>query len=73
MNRFIALTLIGATALSLSACDNKKDEPQIGKLTHHLTMVGEDGKRYGTVDLDPVGGGQVYDANGVLIGRVVAP
>jgi hypothetical protein len=33
--------------------------------------MGQDGKRYGTVDLDPIGGGKVYDTTGSLVGVVV--
>ncbi len=65
-NHVTRLTVLGLLALSLTACDNHRDT-QTGTLTRHLTMIGEDGRRYGTVDMDPIGGGKVYDSTGALI------
>lgn len=78
MTRFVSRTttmaLLVVPALLLSACEGDKPKTQaMGELTHHLRMVGNDGKQYGTVELNPVGGGQVYDANGRLIGNITAP
>lgn len=72
MRRLISVLLL-TTALGLSACDSDRNQPRIGSLTQHLTMVDSSGKIYGTVELDPINGGKVYDAEGRLIGRVVTP
>lgn len=75
MKRITKLAVLGLTALAITACEREKDEPKVGSLTHHLTLIGEDGRHYGRAELDPVGGGRIYDAQGTLIGLVqpVAP
>ncbi len=79
MTRFTSIAriaILASSLLALAACDtfkSKPDEPEKGSLVRRLVMIGEDGKRYGTVELDPVNGGQMYDANGNLIGFVVKP
>ena len=69
MPRISHYAALGLLATSLAACSSfhHDDQPQTGTLTRHLTMIGEDGKRYGTVDMDPIGGGKVYDSTGALI------
>jgi len=65
-----------ASILALTACaspDERDHETKTGSLTHVLDMVDKDGRHYGTVELDPVGGGKVLDINGRLIGEVVPP
>lgn len=69
MTRIAAIALAGVSLLALSACDQNK-EPKIGSLTHHLQLVGDDGKLYGRAELDPVGGGRLYDAGGQLVGVI---
>ncbi len=68
--KIAALALASVSLLALSACDTKKKEVPTGSLTHHLKLVGEDGRNYGRAELDPVGGGRLYDAGGQLIGTV---
>ena len=34
-------------------------------------MIGAEGKQYGVVELDPVTGGTVYDAQGRVIGHIM--
>jgi hypothetical protein len=36
-------------------------------------MVDGEGRRYGTVEMDPVSGGRVLDAEGRVIGTIVTP
>jgi hypothetical protein len=71
------LLLIAGTAVALSACDSFKSKddapPPRGNLTRNLTLIGADGKNYGTVELDPVNGGRLYDVDGRLIGTVITP
>ena len=76
-----SLKVIASSALVLvSACDNmanwnKKEDttPRTGSLTQNLTMVDSTGRVYGSVQLDPINGGKIFDADGRLIGRVVNP
>ena len=72
--------LIHVIALSslvlVSACDQftkKDDTVRTGSLTQNLTMVDSTGRVYGSVQLDPINGGKIFDADGRLIGRVVNP
>ena len=37
------------------------------------TLVDEDGHTAGSVSMSPIGGGQVIDNNGTVIGRIVPP
>lgn len=76
MTRTRLFVMMTAALLSVSACDtfrNNDDDkaPKTGSLTHNLTLVGDDGKLYGTVELDPIGGGRMYDTQGRLVGSVV--
>jgi hypothetical protein len=76
-----SLQLIAISSLLIvAACDNmgnwnKKEDatPRVGSLTQNLTMVDSTGRVYGSVQLDPINGGKVFDADGRLIGRVVNP
>ena len=77
-----AITLIAASAmlLAVSACSSssdKKEEKQrvaAGSLTRSFDLIDtKDGMRYGNVDMDPVGGGKVFDADGRLIGYITPP
>lgn len=74
MTRLTALAL-AALALTAAACDNykEKEPPKYGSLTRTLTMVDAEGRNYGTVELDPINGGRVMDAQNRLIGRIVSP
>ncbi len=75
-----SLQILAITSLFVvGACDmsqfNRKDDatPRVGSLTQNLNMVDSTGRVYGTVQLDPINGGKVFDADGRLIGRVVNP
>lgn len=71
-----AVTLACA-ALALTACDGfmrkEKEAPKFGSLKHQLLLVDEAGTRYGSVEMDPVTGGRLFDAEGKLIGTIVTP
>ena len=71
--RIASLAALTALALSSTACDQLREPPKQGSLTQRLMMMDAEGRNYGTVELDPIKGGKVYNAQGVLIGRVVAP
>lgn len=71
MKRILLLGLLATTAFGLTACEKKPEAPKTGSLTHHLKLVGADGRHYGHVELDPVGGGRLYDAQGRTVGIVV--
>ena len=71
--RVLPLALLTAT-LAVTGCDNFRDKtPKTGSLTQHLTMTDAEGRNFGTVELDPVGGGRVLDVQGRLVGRIVTP
>ena len=60
-----------AALLMTAACSSDSDRN--GELSKTLNMVDKDGTHYGTVALTPVGGGEVRDSDGKLIGKVVPP
>lgn len=65
--------LLLCVTLAATGCEqfNARQAPQAGSLTRHLMMMDADGKNYGAVELDPINGGKVYDAQGRLIGRIM--
>lgn len=71
-----AVTL-GCALLALTACDGlmrtEKDAPKFGSLKHNLLLVDQQGTRYGSVEMDPVSGGRIMDAEGRVIGTIVTP
>ena len=68
----VSSTLCLLAALLVTAgCSSDRDRN--GELSKTLEMVDKDGTHYGTVALTPVGGGEVRDTDGKLIGRVVPP
>ncbi len=70
----LSAALLLTVSLGLAGCDMMhNDQPKVGSLTQHLTMVDADGRIYGSVELDPINGGKIFDADGRLIGRVVTP
>ena len=64
---------LAALALLASACQPVREAPKPGDLNHRLMMIDTEGRNYGTVEFDPINGGKIYNATGVLIGRIVAP
>jgi hypothetical protein len=77
--KVIAVTsLFFVAACDMSQFNQKKEDtantpPRTGSLTQNLNMVDSTGRIYGTVQLDPINGGKIFDADGRLIGRVVNP
>ena len=72
------LMILGTAAVGVSACSMlHKEEPPApltGSLTRSFDMIDpNDGKRYGTVEMDPLNGGRVLDAKGRLIGTLLLP
>lgn len=64
--------LLLTALLVTAACQPNIPPPEPkGDLVHNLRIVDGDGKFYGTVELNPVGGGTITDAYGRVIGRVV--
>lgn len=68
--------MVACALLMLTACAEKEPEaqaeaPQVGSLTRHFKMVDVEGRNYGHIMLDPLGGGKVIDAEGRVIGYVV--
>lgn len=67
---------VACAVLMLTACADKEPEakeeaPKVGSLTRHFKMVDAEGRNYGHIMLDPLGGGKVIDAEGRVIGYVV--
>lgn len=67
----ITTILLLATALAVSACG--KSEPKYGQLTQRFVMVDADGRQFGTVEMDPVGGGRITDVSGRIVGEIYPP
>ena len=61
--------------MSVAACDMNqgKEPPKFGSLTRQLLVVDSEGRRYGTLEMDPVNGGRMFDAEGRLVGTLVTP
>ena len=71
-----SLALACSALVFISACSSSNERmghPQVGTLSRTLEMVDQEGRHYGRVELDPVGGGKVFDSNGRLIGDIVVP
>lgn len=67
---------VACALFMLAACADKEPEakeeaPKVGSLTRHFKMVDAEGRNYGHIMLDPLGGGKVIDAEGRVIGYVV--
>lgn len=65
--------IIGAALLALAACEKPKQDVKYGTLTRSLILVDHEGKRYGTVEMDPVAGGRMYDVEGRQVGTIMSP
>ncbi len=78
MNATLKTTVtLACAALALTACDGlmrkEKEAPKFGSLKHNLLLVDQNGTRYGSVEMDPVSGGRIMDAEGRVIGTIVTP
>lgn len=71
MKTFTRAALALAVILVLPACSEKREAPQMGNLTRSFMMVDGEGRPYGHIQLDPLGGGKVIDSTGRVIGYVV--
>ncbi len=72
MSKTITRSAMAVMALFiLAACMPKREAPQMGNLTRTFTMVDGEGRPYGHILLDPLGGGKVMDSSGRVIGYVV--
>ena len=71
------LLMLGAIdmILILGGCAssaNKSAEPQTGSLIRTCTLVNEQGHNSGTLVINPLGGAELMDASGNLIGTLVS-
>lgn len=73
MRKSATLMLLGAVLATGAACEKQQDRPKFGALNRTFLLVDGEGTRYGTVEMDPVSGGKLFDAEGRLIGTVVTP
>ena len=80
MTKNVKIITLASVLLALSACssssDKKEEKARVvnGSLTRSFDLIdSKDGVRYGNVDMDPVGGGKVFDADGRLIGYITPP
>lgn len=67
----LTFVVVSASALALTGCG--KGEIKTGSLTQRFTMVDSEGRQFGLVELDPINGGSIIDAQGRLVGRIVPP
>ena len=70
--------MIAGALLLTGACSSHHEEEEhharlTGDLSRTLEMVDKDGRHYGTVEMDPLGGGRVLDASGRVIGTITPP
>lgn len=68
---FAGICLLLAGVMALPACSPRREAPQMGRLSRTFMMVDQEGRPYGHIMLDPLGGGKVVDAEGRIIGYVV--
>lgn len=76
MKLTLKTALVALSALGfLTACDamQKQEKPQYGTLSRQLMLVDANGVRYGSVEMDPVTGGKLFDTQGRLLGTIVTP
>jgi hypothetical protein len=72
--RYLVLPVL---ALSLAACGGESPSPQpivgpgSGGISRSYNLVDEQGRTAGRVVLSPLGGGQLIDQNGNVVGRFV--
>lgn len=69
------LLMLGAIgmALVLGGCassGSKSAEPQTGSLVRTYTLVNEQGQNSGTLVINPLGGAELRDVNGNLLGTL---
>jgi len=70
------MAVVAAIALLLSACAYSPPPPPppaVSSLTRTFSLVDPVGNRAGTIVLEPVGNGVIYDGGGKIIGTVVPP
>ena len=60
-----------SAAIWLAACGGAPPKPV--SLTRSYALVDEEGRKAGTVVFSPMGGGEVRDVDGTVIGIVSAP
>ncbi len=70
------LLMLGAIGMILvlggcASSGSKSAEPQIGSLVRTFTLMDEQGLKAGTLVINPLGGAELRDANGNLIGTLV--
>lgn len=71
-----AIAVLTATLLATSGCSmlkQKEEAPKTGSLTQRFNMIDAEGRQYGIVEMDPVGGGRIVDVQGRVVGSIVAP
>ncbi|HLZ68166.1 MAG TPA: hypothetical protein VKQ29_18225 [Aliidongia sp.] len=68
------LLVLPALALSLAACGSAPPPivgPDAGGISRSYNLVDDQGRVAGRVILSPLGGGQLIDQNGNVVGRFV--
>ena len=66
---FKKIIAVSFCAIFLSACGSSKEET--GSLVQRYTMHDAKGVNFGVVELDPVNGGTIVDAQGRPFARVI--
>jgi len=65
------MIVVIACALALTACG--RGEVKTGSLTQRFTLIDAEGRHFGVVEMDPVGGGRITDVQGRVVGQIIAP
>jgi hypothetical protein len=71
------LLVLPVLALTLAACGSEPPPPQpvvgpgVGGISRSYNLVDEQGRVAGRVVISPLGGGQMIDQNGNVVGRFV--
>jgi len=71
MRKLILMMIVLFVSLSIAGCGGKSKEPEVvekGTLNRTFKLIDDSGRESGTLTLNAVGGAELRDANGNLIG-----
>jgi hypothetical protein len=71
MRKLILMVIVLFVALSIAGCGGTSKEPEVaqkGTLNRTFTLIDDSGRESGTLTLNAMGGAELRDADGNLIG-----
>jgi hypothetical protein len=71
MRKLILMVIVLFVALSIAGCGGTSKEPEVaqkGTLNRTFTLIDDSGRESGTLTLNAMGGSELRDADGNLIG-----